>query len=210
MPSVMEEGEANGVVEVAEGQEVVVECLTAISQDGAEGRREAWNNLIEFAETNPEEFAQFSSKQAWTSLLNSAWYCFNPEAVETVKLFLKMLSYEPQQVLMEILQDYLPLHLNHFWVNFGQQQEFGRMMEGALVVASFYLNQPALLPEDLNTLQEIAPILLDIIAALPVVVVAQDQMTMPRQAQVVISFIFLRLGESSRAHINFPILFVFL
>ena len=68
------------------------------------------------------------------------------------------------------------------------------MMEGALVVASFYLNQPALLPEDLNTLQEIAPILLDIIAALPVVVVAQDQMTMPRQAQVVISFIFVRYG----------------
>ena len=61
MPTVMEEEEeANGVVEVAEGREVVSECLKGIYEDEVDRRQEAWNNLTAFAETNPEEFAKFS------------------------------------------------------------------------------------------------------------------------------------------------------
>ena len=43
MPTVMEEEgeEANGVVEVAEGGEVVVECLKGIYEDDVERQREA-------------------------------------------------------------------------------------------------------------------------------------------------------------------------
>ena len=196
MPTVMEEEEeANGVVEVAEGGEVVLECLKGIYEDEVDRRQEAWNNLTAFAETNPEEFAKFSSKHAWTSLLEQARFSFTLEAVEAVKLFLKGSSYEPQHSLMELLREYLPLHLNHFLEHFGQRKEYDQMMKGALVVASFYLNQPALLPEDLNGLQETAIRLLHIIALLPdepagrtSVGQGQDQMMTQHRLQVCHSF----------------------
>ena len=165
MPTVMEEEEdANGVVEVAEGQEVVVECLKGFYDDEVERRQEAWENLTKFAETNPEEFAKFSSNNAWTSLLDKVAFCFSSEAVEAVKLFLKRSSYEPQHSLMDLLREYLPLHLKHFLQHFRQRREYEQMKEGALVVASFYLNQPALLPEELGGLQETATCLLHIVA----------------------------------------------
>ena len=197
MPTVMdEEEEANGVVEVAEGGEVVGECLKGIYEDEVDRRQEAWNNLTQFAETNPEEFAKFSSKHAWTSLLEQSRFCFTPEAVEAVKLFLKRSSYEPQHSLMELLREYLPLHLNHFLEHLGhQRQEYEQMMKGALVVASFYLNQPGLFPEDLNGLQETAICLLRIIASLPDeparrpgVEQGQDQMIILHRLQVCYRF----------------------
>ena len=202
-----EEGEeANGVVEVAEGGEVVLECLKGIYEDEVYRQQEAWNNLLAFAEINPEEFAKFSSKDAWTSLLEQARFCFTLEAVEAVRLFLKRSSYEPQHSLMELLREYLPLHLNHFLEHFGQRQEYELMMKGALVVASFYLNQPALLPEDLNGLQETAIRLLHIIASLPDVPARrpggeqdQDQMIIQHRLQVCHCFC-LRLEKSCWAH----------
>ena len=189
MPTVMEgEEESNGVVEVAEGQEVVVECLKGFYDDEVERRQDAWENLTKFAETNPEEFAKFSSNNAWTSLLDKVAFCFSSEAVEAVKLFLKRSSYEPQHSLMDLLREYLPLHLKHFAQHFCQRRFYGRMMEGALVVASFYLNQPALLPEELDRLQETAIRLLHIIASLPARLLAavqdQDQMAIQHRVQV--------------------------
>ena len=199
MPTVMEEEEdANGVVEVAEGQEVVVECLKGFYEDEVERRQEAWENLTKFAETNPEEFAKFSSNNAWTSLLDKADFCFTPEAVEAVSLFLKRSSFEPQHSLMELLREYLPLHLEHF-LQHRRQYQYERTMKGALVVASFYLNQPALLPEELDRLQETAIRLLHIIASLPARLLAavQDQDQMAIQHRVQVSHCFcLILGES--------------
>ena len=187
----MEEEEANGVVEVAEGREVVVECLKGFYEDEVERRQEAWENLTKFAETNPEQFAKFSSNNAWTSLLNKVDFCFTPQAVEAVKLFLKRSSYEPQHNLMDLLREYLPLHLKYFLEHFRQGREYERMMEGALVVASFYLNQPALLPEQLDGLQETAIRLLHIIASLPEPARLaggeqdQDQKTVQHRVQVI-------------------------
>ena len=200
MPTVMEgEEESNGVVEVAEGQEVVVECLKGFYDDEVERRQEAWENLTKFAETNPEEFAKFSSNNAWTSLLDKVAFCFSSEAVEAVKLFLKRSSYEPQHSLMDLLREYLPLHLKHFLQHFRQRREYEQMKEGALVVASFYLNQPALLPEELGGLQETATCLLHIIASLPeparLTGGEQGEMTIQHRVQVS-HCLCLRLGES--------------
>ena len=152
---------------MAEGQEVVVECLKGIYDGEGERRQEAWNNLAEFVETNPEEFAKFSSKDAWTFLLDKTRFCFTPEAVEAVKLFLKRSSFEAQHCLTEVLRKFLPLHLGHFHDHYFQRREYEQMMEGTLVVASFYLNQPDLLPDELNDLQETALHLLKIIVSLP-------------------------------------------
>ena len=196
MPTVMEDEEANGVVEVevAEGQEVVAECLKGLYEDEAERRQEAWENLTKFAETKPEEFAKFSSNNAWTSVLDKVEFCFTPEALEAVKLFLKRASYDPQHSLMDLLREYLPLHLKHFVQHFCQRRQFRRMMKGALVAASFYLNQPALLPEELDVVKETALHLLHIIASLPepdrLLGSEQDhgQMTIQLRAQVVFAF----------------------
>ena len=166
MPTVMEEEVANGVVEVAEGGETIIECLKRLYEE-VDRRQEAWDNLINFAETNPEDFAKFSSNDAWTFLLDKTCFCFIPEAVEAVKLFLKRSSFEPQHNLMELLREYLPLHLGYFFENLRQSGEYEQMMKGALVVGSFYLKHPALLPEELDGLKETASRLLHIVASLP-------------------------------------------
>ena len=180
MPTVMEEEDATGVVEVAEGLEVVAECIMGTYDDDPVKRQEAWDNLVRFAELHPEDFAKFSSEETWTALLEEARFTSTPEAVAVVKLSLKKLSFEPQQVLRKTLQQFLPLHLQFFYENLGQQrEEYEKMKQGALVVCSLIMNQPDLLPENVADLQSTALRLFEIIASLP-----ESEMTIQYQEQV--------------------------
>ena len=180
MPTVMEEEDATGVVEVAEGLEVVAECIMGTYDDDPVKRQEAWDNLVRFAELHPEDFAKFSSEETWTALLEQARFTSTPEAVAAVKLSLKRLSFKPQQVLRKTLQQFLPLHLQFFYENLGQQrEEYEQMKQGALVVCSLFINQPDLLPENVADLQSTALRLFEIIASLP-----ESGMTLHYQEQV--------------------------
>ena len=180
MPTVMEEEDATGVVEVAEGLEAVAECIMGTYDDDPVKRQEAWDNLVRFAELHPEDFAKFSSEETWTALLEEAWFTSTPEAVAVVKLSLKKLSFEPQQVLRKTLQQFLPLHLEFIYESLGQQrEEYEKMKQGALVVCSLIMNQPDLLPENVADLQSTALRLFEIIASLP-----ETEMTLQYQEQV--------------------------
>ena len=180
MPTVMEEEDATGVVEVAEGLEVVAECIMGTYDDDPVKRQEAWDNLVRFAELHPEDFAKFSSEETWTALFEQARFTSTPEAVAVVKLSLKRLSFEPQQVLRKTLQHFLPLHLQFFYENLGQQrEEYEKMKQGALVVSSLFMNQPDLLPENVADLQSTALCLFEIIASLP-----ESEVTLQYQEQV--------------------------
>ena len=180
MPTVMEEEDATGVVEVAEGLEVVAECIKGTYDDDPVKRQEAWDNLVRFAELHPEDFAKFSSEETWTALLEQTRFTSTPEAVAVVKLSLKKLSFEPQQVLRKTLQQFLPLHLQFFYENLGQQrEEYEKMKQGALVVCSLIMNRPDLLPENVADLQSTALRLFEVIASLP-----ESEMTLQYQEQV--------------------------